>query len=257
MNKRLLAAMAGLLLGAAAQAAPSYAVLSLVGDKLDIVTFQPTTGSLVDPNSHTPLAMPQDDLDVAALRAINRSLKAAVPGAQVALLAASKAEDFTGQEHIFSGDQVTLPAEIDAAVRREGASMLVLVTRHHGEAHMQSFNNKLGSGRIDGLGFYVDGNKWIDNRDMGTTSQGYIAPFVYIDVSLVDLATGTVVRRRTIESGRVVEAAHNAQGANAWQALTPAEKVTMLTRLLTEQLDAAVPALVTGRGAGAEASAPR
>jgi hypothetical protein len=255
MKRTLLAAIAGLMLGAAAHAAPSYAVLSLVGDKLDIVTYQPTIGSQLDANSHALLAMPQDELDVAALRAINRSLKAAAPDAQVALLAASTAADFAGQDNIFGGDHVALPPEIDAALRREAASMLVLVTKHHGEARMKSFNDRLGSGRVEGLGFYLDGNKQIYNRDTGTTSVGYIAPFVYVDVALVDLASRTVVRHTTIEAGRVIEAAHNASGINAWDALTAAEKVAMLTQLLASELDSAVPALLSGKTASASADA--
>ncbi|HEY8974007.1 MAG TPA: hypothetical protein VIN75_07305 [Burkholderiaceae bacterium] len=244
MKRQLLAAIAGLTLGAAAHAAPSYAVLSLVGDKLDIVTYQPVTGSQLDPNSHTTLPMPQDELDVTALRTINRAVKAAVPDAQVALLAASTAADFEGQEHIFDGNRVTLPAEIDAAVHRESVTTLVLVTKHQGEAHLEAWNDKLGSGRIRGLGFYVDGNKWIRNRDTNLTSQGYVAPFVYVDVSVVDVASGTVTRRTTIESGRVVDSTRSTEGGNAWQALSAAQKVALLTNLLTEQLQSAVPRLL-------------
>jgi hypothetical protein len=252
MKRPLLAAIAGLMLGAAAHAAPSYAVLSLVGDKIDIVTYQPVVGSQLDSNSHALLALPQDELDVSALRAVNRALKAATPDAQVALLAASTAADFAGQDRIFDGDHVALPPEIDAALRREGATMLVLVTKHHGEARMRALNDKLGSGRVEGLGFYLDGNKQIYNRDTAITSVGYIAPFVYVDVSLVDLGTRTATRRATIESGRVIEAAHNASGVNAWDALSAAEKVAMLTALLSSELDTAVPALLGERSAVAQ-----
>src|ERR1041385_2289274 len=55
MKPYLLASIAGLLLGASAHAAPSYAVLSLVGDKLDVVTYQMATGSKLDANSHNAL----------------------------------------------------------------------------------------------------------------------------------------------------------------------------------------------------------
>jgi len=246
MKRPLLAAIAGLTLAAAADAAPSYAVLSLVGDKLDIVTYQPVTGSQLDSNSHTTLAMPQDELDIAALRSINRSLKAAAPDAQVALLAASTAADFEGQERMFGGNHVTLPPEIDAAVHREGVATLVLVTKHQGEAHLQAWNDKLGSGRIGGLGFYVDGNKWLRNRDTNLSSQGYVAPFVYVDVALVDVASGMVTRHTTIEAGRVVDSTRGTEGGNAWEALSAAQKVAMLTNLLTEQLRAAMPPLLAG-----------
>jgi len=244
MKRYLLASIAGLLLGGSAHAAPSYAVLSLVGDKLDVVTYQMATGSKLDANSHNALALPQDEFDLAALRAINRTLKTKVPGAQVALLAASRAEDFADQDRIFDGGRVALPAEIDAAVQREGAANLLLVTKHHGEARMRVMQGRIGSGRVEGLGFYLDGTTELEDHDTGKRAVGFIAPFVYVDVSLVDVATRSVVRRKTIMAGRTVGVYDSAQGVKAWDALSAADKVSTLTSMLVEELDAAVPDLV-------------
>jgi len=255
---RLSTSIAALLLAVGAHAAPAasnYAVLSLVGDKLDVVTYQPAIGSQLDNNSHIPVVLPQDELDLSALKAINRTLKASVPGAQVTLLAASRPEDFADQDRIFSGDRVTLPAEIDAAMRREGATALLLVTKHHGEARLQLADGITGSGRVAGLGFYLDGRMHLKNQDTGARSIGYIAPFVNIDVSLVDLATGTVMHRKTISTGQVIGAYHSADGTNAWDALSGAEKVSVLTNMLTTEVAAAVPALLGGRADTAEAAA--
>ena len=215
MKRYLLASIAGLLLGGSAHAAPSYAVLSLVGDKLDVVTYQMATGSKLDANSHNALALPQDEFDLAALRAINRTLKTKVPGAQVALLAASRAEDFADQDRIFDGGRVALPAEIDAAVQREGAANLLLVTKHHGEARMRVMQGRIGSGRVEGLGFYLDGTTELEDHDTGKRAVGFIAPFVYVDVSLVDVATRSVVRRKTSIDVSVGRAVGRRQGLHA------------------------------------------
>lgn len=248
MNRRLSVAFGALVLAVGAHAAPSYAVLSLVGDKLDVVTYQLATGSKLDANSHSQLAMPQDEFDMAALRAINRTLKASVPGVQVALLAASRPEDFVDEEHAFSANRVTLPAEIDAAVHREGAAALLLVTKHRGDARMQVMEGKIGSGRVEGLGFYLDGTTELENRETKKRALGFIAPFVYVDVALIDVATGTVTRRKTIMAGRAVGAYNNAAGVNAWDALSAAEKVSLLTGMLTKELEAAVPELLMQSG---------
>ena len=245
MNRHLSIALGALVLAVGAHAAPSYAVLSLVGDKLDVVTYQLATGSKLDANSHDQLTMPQDEFDMAALRAISRTLKAKVPGAQVALLAASRPEDFVDEEHAFSAGRVTLPAEIDAAVHREGAASLLLVTKHRGDARMQVREGRIGSGRVEGLGFYLDGTTELENRDTRKRALGFIAPFVYVYVALIDVATGTVTRRETITAGRAVGVFHNAAGVNAWDALSAAEKVSLLTEMLTKELEAAVPALLT------------
>ena len=179
-------------------------MLSLVGDKLDVVTYQPQVGTQLDSNSHMPLPMSQDELDTTALRAINRSLHATVPGAPVALLAASTPDVFTDEGRMFSGDHVTLPAEIDAAVHREGVATLVLVTKRRAEARLQVQDGYIGSGKIEGLGFYLNTIKHMKVHETGVRSIGYLAPFVYVDVALVDVATATVTRRTTITSAHVI-----------------------------------------------------
>ena len=244
MKRLLLAAAAGLLLGAAAHAATSYAVISLVGDKLDIVTFQPQIGSQLDNTSHMPLALPQDDLDTAALRAINRALKATQPDAQIALLAASTADSFADQDRIFSGSHVTLPAEIAAAVQREGAARLVLVTKHHGDARLQGTGGSVGSGKLDGLGYYVDTDSHTRDVDAAVQPVGFIAPFVYVDVSLIDLATSSVVRRTVVMSSKVIGTSNKDKAVHPWDALTGKEKVDMLMGMLSTELQRVVPQLV-------------
>jgi hypothetical protein len=223
---------------------PSYAVLSLVGDKIDIVTYQPQVGSQLDSNSHMPLPMSEDELDTVALRAVNRALHASAPGARVALLAASTADIFANQGRMFSGSHVMLPDEIDAAVHREGSTTLVLITKHHGEARLQVADGYIGSGKIEGLGFYVDTNKRMKVRETGVRSVGFLAPFVYVDVWLIDVATGTVTRRAAITSGHTNGASNNPEGVSPWDAISAQEKVAMLKRMLAQELAAVVPALV-------------
>ncbi len=255
MKHHLVAAMAGLLLAGGALAAgtaPSYAVISLVGDKLDIVTYQPQIGSQLDANAHNVLTLPQDEIDIAALRAVNRALRAAAPGAPVALLAASTPDSFEGQDRIFSGDHVSLPAEIDAAVHREGAGLLVLLTKHRGEARMQVADGHLGGGKLAGLGFYIDTQMPMRNVDTGASATGFLSPYVYVDVSLVDLATLTRVRHDTIMSAEVLTAAGKASAVHPWEALTSKEKVDKLEAMLASELERVVPAVVTGAAAKAD-----
>ncbi len=252
---RMFVSTVGVLLAWAAHAgpaAPTYAVISLVGDKIDVVTYQPEVGSQLDSNSHMPLALSQDDLDTAALRAVNRSLLAAAPGAQIALLAASKPDSFEKQDRIFDGNRAALPAEIDAAVRREGAGLLVLVTKHRGDARLQVANGYVGSGKIDGLGFYMDTGMRTRERETGIQSVGYIAPFVYIDVSVVDLATSTVLRHETIMSGRVIGSSTKGQAVHPWDTLTGEQKVATLKAMLSRELERVVPSLITGATVKAE-----
>ena len=234
---------------AATSAPPSYAVISLVGDQLDVVAYQPQIGSQLDSNTHLHLALSQDELDIAALRAINRSLRAALPGARVALLAASTPESFANQDRFFSGDRVTLPAEIDAAVHREGAATLVLVTKHRSLARLHLADGFVGSGKLEGLGYYLDTEIALHDVDTGDHSVGYLAPYVYVDVSLVDVATGKLLKRASITAGHVITTPNAATTVHPWDALTSEEKVSRLKVLLTSELEKTVPALVGGEAA--------
>jgi hypothetical protein len=247
MNRLLLTSMAALLMvsGArAARVASSYAVISLVGDQLDVVTYQPQVGSQLDNNSHMRLVLSQDELDTAALRAINRSLRAALPEAQVTLLAASTPDSFANQDQLFNGDHVALPAEIDAAVHREGAAMLVLVTKHRGEARLHLYNGFVGSGRLEGLGYYLDSDKHLKDIDTGVRSVGYLAPYVYVDVNLIDVATGKLLNRATIATGQVIGTSNGATAVHPWDALTSEEKLSRLKEMLASELEKTMPALL-------------
>jgi len=228
----------------APQAASSYAVISLIGDRLDVVTYQPKTGSLMDANSHSALRFSEDLLDTVALRAVNRAMKATLPAADIALLAATEPGTFADQAGFFEGNHVKLPHEIDDAVHRENIAMLVLLTKHRGEAKLAVRDGSLAGGRLEGLGFYVDSNMPMESADRVHHSYGFIAPFVYVDVSLVDVASGRLVRQTTITATETIASSSNEQGADAWGAMSTKEKVSALSGLLTENLTATVPHLM-------------
>jgi hypothetical protein len=226
--------------------APSstYAVISLVGDRLDVVTYQPKVGSLMDSNSHSPLRFSEDLLDTVALRAVNHAMKATVPGADIALLAATEPSTFVDQARFFDGNHVKLPHEIDEAVHRENIATLVLLTKHRGEAKLAVRDGNLGGGKLEGLGFYVDSNMPMESADRTHHSYGFIAPFVYVDVSLVDIASGRLLRQTTITATETIASSDNAEGADPWGAMTTKEKVSALSGLLSQNLAAIIPHLV-------------
>jgi hypothetical protein len=239
-----LAALATLAHAQAPAPAPTYAVLSLVGDQLDTVTFQPQTGSLLNTNSHQAIPMRADILDNAALRATNKALRAAGPVTDVALLAASEPAVFVNAPHYFVGHQVQLPADLEGAIVEAKANRLLLITKHSGDARLQSKNGFIGSGKLEGLGFYVDTVHPMHDEDTNRRAPGFLAPFVYVDVTLVDTASHTILRQTTIMASETIAAADNQGGADAWNALSAEQKIAHLTAMLTQGLAEAVPRLL-------------
>ncbi len=227
------------------EVAPTYAVLSLIGDRLDAVTYQPQAGTLLEANSHAPILLGAADvLDMTALRETNKALRAAAPVNDVALLAASAPAIYADESRLFEGTKVKLPPDIELAVSQTRAQRLVLITKHRGEAHLKSKHGSVGNGQIEGLGFYVDTVHRIRDEDNPDRTPGFLAPFVYIDLTLVDTGTHTIVRQTTITASEIVTLSRKVAGANAWDALTPADKMAALGRLLTDSIDEAIPQLV-------------
>jgi hypothetical protein len=250
MISRLLSALALAIptLASNAQAvtppASTYALLALVGDKLDAVTYQPQIGTLLDANTHLAVPMTVDLLDTAALRAVNKALRATLPGTDVALLAASTPDMFADEARLFDGDHVRLPADIETAVTQEKASKLVLITKHRSEARLAVQSGFIGNGKIEGLGFYVDSYHRLEAVDNPGGTVGFLSPFVYVDVTLVDVASHAIVRRTTITASRTFVPASIAKANAVWDTLDGKAKVAALTDLLSDNLATVIPQLV-------------
>lgn len=238
-------AWVALLLATAGSASPEnearvYAVLSLVGDKINVVTYQGATGSSLDRNVHESIPVTSGVFDKAALLAADDALKRHDTAVRVSMLASSTPDLFANQDRFFDGSRIVLPKEIESAARAEGATHLVLITKYRGDAHLQAQNQALGSGKLEGIGFYVDPVKVLIRSDTGERGRGFLAPFVYIKVSLVDLNTSTVIREQVVTSTTTLSAART-EGSNPWDALSPAQKVDILRRMIDKELFRVIP----------------
>ncbi len=228
-----------------APAAPrTVAVISLVGDKIDVVTSDRQTGKLNDANEHRVLPFAAAGVDIAALAAAKDVLKRVDPSLDVALLAASRLETFDAQDAIFDGSHVKLPEEIAAAVQREHAAQLVLVTKFRTEARLAAGNGALGNGKIAGLGFYIDFAAEVQNTDTGGVARGFIAPFAYVQLSLIDVATNTVVRRENATSSYLLGTAGTDAARNPWDVLDAQQKVDALKEVLAAAVTETLPRLM-------------
>ena len=221
-----------------------YVVLSLVGDQINVVNYQRTTGSGLDRNLHRSIPVKDGVFDKDVLLAADAALKRQDAGALVKLIVSSAPDLFEHQDRFFDGGRVALPKQIDSAARTSGATHLVLVTKHRAEAALQMMNDKVGSGKLEGLGFYVDNEKVTKRTDTGEVGRGFLAAFVYIKVSLVDLNTSMVVQEQPVTATAALSAASAKEGVDPWDALSPAEKVEMLQRMIKLELARVVPQII-------------
>jgi hypothetical protein len=224
--------------------ARKYAVLSLIGDALSVVTYQPRTGSLGDAHRREAIPVPDAVLDKAALLAAETELRKISAKASVVLLAPTSKALYTEQDALFAGSRLAVPDALAAILDGSGATHLVLLTKHRGDARMPTTIGNVGAGKLEGLGFYVDHHRTMRRSDTGEVGTGFLAPFAYIRFSLVDVATRAVLREEIAMASWLYSAAYSSTNADPWDALTPAQKVGVIRRTVVSEVARAVPVLV-------------
>lgn len=245
MSRRaLLLGAAGAALGARAQAPHRYAVLSFVADRLEVVVPVQGTGSRIDRNLRREVPDAGRAFDGFALVAAGRAIEKTEPGAAVALIGTGPTPFHDRPERLFDGGALALPDAVLDAVERERATRLLLLTKHGDDARLRFYDSYVGSGRLRGLGFYLDHDMGVVVRDTGAVADGFIAPYVFIRLSLVDVASAKVIATQNITASMVVAVAESGGASDPWQMLDGTEKVRLLRRLLETEVDVAVTRLL-------------
>lgn len=220
-----------------------YAALSLIGDVLTVVTYQPQVGSRLNKNKLDRLEVKEAALDRTALKALDAALGRNDAKASVVLLAARAPAMFENQDHLFAKGNFVLPPELATPLAQSRATHLLLLTKHRGETRVVVDGLSYGSGRLEGLGFYLDDGVTTKASQTGEEGLGLIAPFAYFRASLIDLASMRVLASEVITRTEGISGALAKQGYGAWQALGEEAKVALLAKLLDVELERVVPAL--------------
>jgi hypothetical protein len=234
-----------LLLAHAAQAAEprTYAVLSLVGDKLMVARYEIATGSRLDKNPRRMIDLPDTSFDRAMVFAVEDAIRKAEPGAKVVLLMANDPAIYAAQS--ATAEAGAAASHVMAAIRpmlaAAGASHLVLVTKHRSDARIKLREGFIGSGTLEGLGFYIDDDTPVFNLGSLEGRKGFLAPFVHVRFSLVDLADSRTLRE---EPSTAANAVVNPKGTAVWESLSGDEKARLLQSMLRRQAARAVPRLL-------------
>ena len=235
-------------LGAAAQQR-QYAILSLVGDELTIVQREMATGSRIDQNTELKVPLGGASLDRAMLLAVDDAVRRADPSAKTVLLAPRDPKLFDAALRSLDGGGI--PAVFEAVrpvVAKANATHLILVTKHRHRAMLKMRDGHVGSGWLTGLGFYLDhgSNTKGSSVGMADAERGFIAPYTYFNVALVDIASGRVLSQQYVVGSNANGVTSGTIG-NAWKALSDEEKDSQITRLLKEEAARVVPQVLAQR----------
>ena len=228
---------------------PKVAVLSLIGDRLLVVGNVMSTGSRIDKNRKDILPLNTDEIDVATILAFEKQARAIRPQLEVVLLRAKDPSIHKLQEDVVAGraDPRELLSAIAPLARRAGATHLVLFAKSRGETRIDMGDGSLGTGYVDGVGFYID--RWARKQQTheGEAEVGILAPFAYFKAIVVDLDGLKIIGEETSHQAKALFPAVNVREAlDPWNYLSANEKVAALKTLSDEGVEK-IAARVLGR----------
>ncbi len=237
----LLAGFCGSSARAADAAAPTYAVLSLIGDQFTIVGRQMSTGSHLDRNSQLPVVVDNAVLDSVATTAAETAVKRAQPGAATLRVSIRDPRLFALQERLLTdtAESKAMRESLRDVLVKSGATHLLLVVKHREQARFAMRDSSVGSGSVAGLGFYVDDATRTVRTETGERSQGFIAPYAYVTVALLDVATMRVTGSKSASDSAVITPADSKEAVVAWDALGAEAKVRALNNVISRAVGAA------------------
>lgn len=237
---------------AAAQSRRSYAFMSLAGDKLTLVHPRQGTGTSIDRNQRQEFATADDGLDVAAMRAAEAVVKKLDAGAPTMLYATRDPKLFALQELLVESEGMSpeLAQSLKELLAQSGATHLVLITKSRSDARIPVDEGHIGTGRLTGLGFYVDRHTVLRDVENGHKSTGFMAPFAHLRLSLVDAKTLVPVRQLVTRDATTMRADPTSI-RGAWADLSAEQKVHALHERVVDTVTQAMPGLLKDLSLGA------
>jgi hypothetical protein len=233
--------------GHAANVNDTYAIMSLAGDSISTVAFNPTTGTNMDANRKHVLELHNALLDAAAIEAANAAMKAAWPGVKTALLVTPDLDLYKAQNDMFEAPDANKENRefLKSLLTSRAVNYLVLITKFNAATEINFDNIHLGSGNLNGLGFYIDSNTSVRNLDTLEAGTGFLASFAYLKIRLIDAKTLEVVGEVNEKQTSLVGNNNRGEtGFRAWNLLTGKEKIALLQTLLGDTMTHAIPRLL-------------
>ena len=229
----------------AQSAAPRrIAVISLLGTTITVVTQASVTGTRLDRNPQDSFTVPNNLFDVAALGAANEALVKGEPTAVVLPLKLPSADMFGDSSKLFDSGKFAIPAGLAPTLKQIAATHLLVIARQRAPTNIKTAREGIGSGSLEGLGYFVNYQMELETVESSERRVGFLAPYTYFRMSMVDVASGLIDRESFIARAQTWPTKRKEGYSDPWETLTSVEKITVLRDLLTDRVKEAVPALL-------------
>ena len=221
--------------------AQRYAVLSLIGDRMQLAYAKGVEGQPVDRIERRWIPLDDSRIDRFTLGAANEVLKKIAPNEEPVLLQAFDRTYFDTS----AGTQVVIDWIRQLAKDQKGPkvthAILITKTTYDGIPALQK--PYVGSGTLEGVGFFVGREAPPKGLDPNSGGPGFLSPFAYFEVTLVELDSGKVLRRERGTASNMLSAVGTDTG-NPWDTLPADKKVQALADLVRKELETVLPKVI-------------
>jgi hypothetical protein len=232
---------------AADEPVPNVAFLSLAGDSITTQFFVRSTGSKMDGNRKMVMPIDNPVFDVEAIQYANKAFKQLRPGVKTTLMVTADKGLFQAQNDLFESVEANKDNRtyLSSLLSNRAVTQLILITKNRAYAEFKVQNGLVGSGRLEGLGFYMDNETRLMNSRSLVTGDGFVATYVYLKMRLIDARTLAVLKEVDIkESDLNVNYPLTEVHQVAWDATTSEQKVKRLNEVIAGAMGDAIPALL-------------
>jgi hypothetical protein len=121
---------------------------------------------------------------------------------------------------------------------------LLLITPYRDQPKLLTTKSELGTGKVSGLGFYVDTDTWMGISETNQQkARGYLGLFANFQLVLIDLESGKVAGQERVVLGATRSYAQ-APDRTPWNALTAAQKMRVLMSLMKQGIEQSLPGML-------------
>ena len=227
---------------ALAHAQQRFAVISLIGDRMELAYAKGVEGQPVDRIERRYIALDDSRIDRYTLLAANDVLKKLAPGPDPVLLQAFDRSYFD----VSAGTSViidwTRQLVKDTKPKVTHALLITKIQYEGVPAIQKAF---VGGGTLEGVGFFVGREAPPKGMDPNSGGPGFLSPFAYFQVTLVDLASGKIVREEKGTASTSLSATGTDSG-NPWDTLSAERKLQTIIDLVRKELEIVLPKVLKG-----------
>ena len=229
--------------------ADTYIILSLIGDHVTVVGQGSQVGSHFDQNQHEVVPLIESQLDDFAVRVADATIAKVQPGASVVTLRASDPKLYALRDSWLDADAVgvrDLLSLVANQVPPSPDSHLLLITAYLDQPELKTDRDSRGSGKVAGLGFYVDPMTRMRSSRTLESAPGFLGVFAHFQLVMINLQSGAIEAHQRVVVGTTYAAA-DAPDRTPWNALSSTGKTRALASLMRGGIERWLPGMLTSQ----------